>query len=72
MEHELDAKVIEGVKKFKEVLCDRCPNNKKAFIFNDMILVRSIKEIEQMLASDKISPDVRIALEWATYKREII
>jgi glutamate-1-semialdehyde aminotransferase len=67
-----DTKVIEAAKKFKEVLCDRCPNNKSATLFDDVISIRSIKEINQMLALDKISPDVRATLEWVTYKREII
>lgn len=67
-----DAKIIEAVKKFKEVLCDRCPNNKKSANTFDDMMVRSIKEIDQMLASEKISPDVRDMLEWVTYKRETI
>lgn len=70
-----DARIVEAAKQFKEALCSNCPNvlnNKKMVPFSDAILVRSIREIGQMMSLDTISPDVRVALEWVTYKRETI
>lgn len=75
MNSELSAAEIEAAKKFKEVLCEQCPNKidqSQKVLFAEASLVRSIKEIEQMLRRDNISPDVRATLEWVTYARETI
>lgn len=75
MATELNEKVIEAAKKFKDVLCSQCSDKVTAtqrVAFSDAVLVRSIKEINHMLSLDTISPDVRAALEWVTYSREEI
>jgi hypothetical protein len=75
MATELNEKTIEAARKFTEVLCSQCQHKLsqgQSVPFADAILVRSIKEIDQMLAQDNISADVRATLEWVTYKRELI
>jgi hypothetical protein len=70
---EDNAKIIIAVEEFKKVLCEHCVHKNmhiESKLNDDHMKVRSIQEIEYMLNSKEISPDIKAVLEWVIYKRE--